>query len=117
MPGRRCLPCLVRLQAGLRAGFFTARPRAVPVAQRTVAAAWSWGWLEPEPEGSAAELARASLIRDLTEDLGVNAAGVDVALRLLDQVHGLRAALRAVLEGLPPEARSALLMSLRGSGE
>ena len=77
----------------------------------------SEGWLEPEPEGSAAELARASLIRDLTEDLGVNAAGVDVALRLLDQVHGLRAALRAVLEGLPPEARSALLMSLRGSGE
>lgn len=77
----------------------------------------SEGWLSSEPDRPVAELARAALIRDLTEDLGVNAEGVDVALSLLDQLHGLRAALRAVLEGLPPEARAAALASLRGGLE
>ncbi|MDQ1078973.1 hypothetical protein [Pseudoroseomonas cervicalis] len=77
----------------------------------------SEGWLSSEAERPVAELARVALIRDLTEELGVNAAGVDVALRLLDQLHGLRAALRAVLEGLPPEARAAALASLRGDLE
>ncbi|MBL8675202.1 MAG: hypothetical protein IPK81_03585 [Rhodospirillales bacterium] len=47
----------------------------------------------PEPAFSEADLARALLIRDLTDDLGVNAAGVGVILDLLDQVHGLRRAL------------------------
>ncbi|WBV43478.1 chaperone modulator CbpM [Pseudoroseomonas cervicalis] len=75
------------------------------------------GWLSSEPERPAAELARAALIRELTEELGVNTEGVDVALRLLDQLHGLRAALRAVLEGLPVEARAAALLSLRGGLE
>ena len=64
-------------------------------------------WIEEEwlaPSGSASELAfseadlaRATLIRDLKQDLGVNDEGVGVILNLLDQVHGLRKALADVL--------------------
>ena len=42
---------------------------------------------------SEADLARAKLIRDLLQDLGVNDEGVGVILNLLDQMHGLRKAL------------------------
>jgi chaperone modulatory protein CbpM len=49
---------------------------------------------------SEADLARAKLIRDLTEDLGVNAEGVGIVLHLLDQVHGLRRAMAEVLNSL-----------------
>lgn len=57
----------------------------------------SEGWLIPgggaEPEYRESDLARARLIRDLTDDFGVNAEGVGVILHLIDQVHGLRGAL------------------------
>ena len=43
------------------------------------------------------DLARASLIRDLKDKMGVNDAGLDVILHLIDQVHGLRRALAATL--------------------
>jgi len=42
---------------------------------------------------SDAELARLRTIRRLGEDLGLNAAGVEVALRLVDEVRTLRKAL------------------------
>ncbi len=51
----------------------------------------------PERAFTEADLARAQLIRDLTDDLGVNAEGVGVVLNLLDQVHGLRNVLAEVL--------------------
>lgn len=56
------------------------------------------GWLVPgETETELifyeVDLARAQLIRDLMDDLGVNAEGVGVVLSLVDQVHGLRNAL------------------------
>lgn len=56
-----------------------------------------------------ADLARARLIRDLIQDMGVNNEGVSVILHLLDQVHGLRKALADILERVqgrpaPPEA-------------
>lgn len=55
------------------------------------------GWLVPargqEFEYNETDLARAQLIRDLRDDLGVNAEGVDVILHLVDQMHGLRGAL------------------------
>jgi chaperone modulatory protein CbpM len=55
------------------------------------------GWIVPargqEHEYSETDLARAQLIRDLMEDLGVNAEGVGVVLHLVDQMHGLRGAL------------------------
>ena len=42
---------------------------------------------------SEAELARLRTIRRLGEDLGLNAAGVEVALRLVDEIRTLRKAL------------------------
>lgn len=61
----------------------------------------------PELAFSEADLARAQLIRDLIQDLGVNHEGVGVILSLLDQVHGLRKALADVLQSI--SERSALL--------
>ena len=60
-------------------------------------------WLVPsgtamDQEFSEADLARAKLIQDLMQDLGVNEEGVGVILNLLDQVHGLRKALADVLQ-------------------
>jgi DNA-binding transcriptional MerR regulator len=40
-----------------------------------------------------AELARLRTIRRLGEDLGLNAAGVEVALRLVDEIRTLRSVL------------------------
>ena len=40
-----------------------------------------------------AELARLRKIRRLREDLGLNASGIEVALRLLDEIQALRATL------------------------
>ncbi len=59
------------------------------------------GWLVPgQREGrvhySDVDLARAHLINDLS-GLGVNEAGVPIVLDLVDQLHGLRRALRDVL--------------------
>ncbi|WP_228126854.1 chaperone modulator CbpM [Candidatus Viadribacter manganicus] len=51
----------------------------------------------PERTFTEADLARVQLIRDLTDDLGVNAEGVGVVLSLVDQVHGLRNVLAEVL--------------------
>lgn len=41
-----------------------------------------------------ADVARAQLIHDLEEGMGVNNAGISVALHLLDQLHCLRNAIR-----------------------
>jgi chaperone modulatory protein CbpM len=66
------------------------------------------GWLVPrrEPAGgefSDVDLARAQLIRDLQQDLGVNDEGVSVILDLIDQVHGLRRTLRELLAAISQE--------------
>jgi chaperone modulatory protein CbpM len=60
------------------------------------------GWLippqtEPELVFSDVDLARAQLIRDLREDLGVNDEGIEVILHLVDQMHGLRATMQELL--------------------
>lgn len=60
-------------------------------------------WLLPEgpreePKFSEEDLARAGLIRDLQQDMGVNSEGVGVILDLLDQIHGLRRALAGKIE-------------------
>lgn len=60
-------------------------------------------WLVPTGAGeevafSKADLARAQLILDLLEELGVNSEGVGVILHLVDQVHGLRSAMASLLE-------------------
>jgi chaperone modulatory protein CbpM len=60
------------------------------------------GWLLPiEADAdrlSEIDLARAQLIFDLTANLGVNDEGVPVILDLIDQVHGLRRAMRELLK-------------------
>jgi chaperone modulatory protein CbpM len=61
------------------------------------------GWLCPgvekaEPSSlSDADLARAQLICDLKDDLGINDEGIEVILDLLDQIHGLRMVMRQIL--------------------
>ena len=65
------------------------------------------------------DLARANLIRDLKDKMGVNDEGLDVVLHLVDQMHALRRALSAALE---IRARSTALVgaikspSVRASG-
>ncbi|MGH8113311.1 MAG: chaperone modulator CbpM [Rhodanobacteraceae bacterium] len=60
-------------------------------------------WIVPEatpagPAFSDVDAARVRLIQDLSGELGVNGAGVDVILHLVDQLHGLRRALAALRE-------------------
>jgi chaperone modulatory protein CbpM len=68
----------------------------------------------PELAFSEADLARAQLIRDLIEDMGVNDEGVSVILNLVDQMHGLRRALAETLNAVrersapPPDAGSSM---------
>ncbi len=61
------------------------------------------GWLAPRQSDaclilSEVDAARAQLIRDLRESIGVNDECIGVILNLVDQVHGLRSILRALLE-------------------
>jgi chaperone modulatory protein CbpM len=73
-------------------------------------------WIEEEwviPARSADEhaftdmdLARANLIRDLKDNMGVNNEGLGVILHLLDQMHSLRRALAATLESARDGRRS-----------
>ena len=56
-------------------------------------------WLIPmhEAEQEAftdADVARALLIQELEHNFGVNQPGINVALHLLDQLHGARASLK-----------------------
>jgi chaperone modulatory protein CbpM len=75
-------------------------------------------WLVPgrtatETAFSEADLARAKLIQDLRQDLGVNDEGVGIILNLLDQLHGLRKALADTLQSMherpgPPDPGAAM---------
>lgn len=61
------------------------------------------GWITIEENAigeplSEADLARCDLICDLKQSMGVNDDGIDVILNLLDQIHGLRHALRETLD-------------------
>jgi chaperone modulatory protein CbpM len=81
------------------------------------------GWLVPRRSGpervfSELDLARAWLIRDLRDGMGVNDEGIAVALGLLDQVHGLRQALHrmsSALHALPEPLRREILAGLQGA--
>ena len=81
------------------------------------------GWLVPRRSGSERvfselDLARAWLIRDLRDGMGVNDEGIAVALGLLDQVHGLRQALwrmSSALHALPEPLRQDILLWLQGA--
>lgn len=67
------------------------------------------GWIIPggtevERAFYEADLARAQLIRDLIEDLGVNTEGVGVVLNLVDQLHGVRSALAQIVGAAQDDA-------------
>jgi len=60
-------------------------------------------WLIPDETAgemtfSDADVARAQLIMDLKNSLGVNNEGVGVILHLVDQIHGLRKVLTELLQ-------------------
>jgi chaperone modulatory protein CbpM len=66
------------------------------------------GWLvlrqDPDAGGfSDIDVARAQLIRDLQQDIGVNEEGVSVILDLIDQIHGLRRTLRELISAVGEE--------------
>ena len=83
------------------------------------------GWLMPQRAGpervfSELDLARAWLIRDMRDGMGVNDEGIAVALGLLDQVHGLRQALRrlgSALDALPEPLRREIVAELQGAAD
>jgi chaperone modulatory protein CbpM len=78
---------------------------------RDVVEAWvAEGWLRPQrtergPLFTEMDVARAQLICDLREDMGVNEEGIAIILDLIDQMHGLRKTLRELCEavGLQPD--------------
>lgn len=75
--------------------------------QETLEVCISEEWLLPneasgEPAFSEIDLARAQLIRDLKQDMGVNDQGIGIILNLLDQMHSLR---KAMAETLPHKRR------------
>jgi chaperone modulatory protein CbpM len=69
------------------------------------------GWLVPvRRDGTASfsevDVARARLIQDLQRHLGVNDEAVPVILDLVDQMHGLRRALRELTAALAAQPES-----------
>jgi chaperone modulatory protein CbpM len=85
------------------------------------------GWIKPAdalaPSYSEADLARATLICNLEDELGFAEEDVPVLLNLIDQIHGLRAELKvllAALDELPPDLRATVRMQItqtRGPGK
>jgi len=79
--------------------------------EQGVLEAWvAAGWIvppqsSPEPMFSDVDLARAHLIRDLREDLGVNDEGIGVILHLLDQMHGLHRSMWSLVEEMRASGR------------
>jgi chaperone modulatory protein CbpM len=71
---------------------------------------------DEEAQGfSEADIARAELIRNLEDELGFAEEDVPVLLSLIDQIHGLRAELRGLLEALedlPPDMRTTVRMRI-----
>jgi chaperone modulatory protein CbpM len=77
------------------------------------------GWIKPAdaraPNYSEADLARAALICNLEDELGFAEEDVPVLLNLIDQIHGLRAELKGLveaLEDLPPDIRATVRMRI-----
>ena len=84
----------------------------------------SQGWIKPAGEiaqtYSEADLARAALICNLEDELGFAEEDVPVLLNLIDQIHGLRAELKGLvdaLEDLPPDVRATVRMRITTSRE
>jgi chaperone modulatory protein CbpM len=79
----------------------------------------SQGWIKPADDRaqsySEADLARAMLICNLEDELGFAEEDVPVLLNLIDQIHGLRAELKGLvdaLDDLPPDIRATVRMRI-----
>jgi chaperone modulatory protein CbpM len=77
------------------------------------------GWIKPADAAaqsySEADLARATLICNLEDELGFSEEDVPVLLNLIDQIHGLRAELRdlvSVLDALPEDVRGVVRLRI-----
>ncbi|WP_320203140.1 MerR family transcriptional regulator [Agrobacterium rosae] len=62
-------------------------------------------WLVPDTASGErrfrdADVARGRLILDLVQRMGVNAAGVDVVMDLVDQLHGVRGTMQELLTAI-----------------
>jgi chaperone modulatory protein CbpM len=84
----------------------------------------SQGWIKPQDEAaqsfSEADLARAVLICNLEDQLGFAEDDVPVLLNLIDQIHGLRAELKGLLDALddlPPDVRATVRMRITSRRE
>lgn len=82
------------------------------------------GWIKPAAAQSysEADLARAALICNLEDELGFAEEDVPVLLNLIDQIHGLRAELKGLLdalEDLPEDVRTTVRVRIatRREGE
>ena len=106
-------------------GNVTMRTREFLLAARLHAStldAWvAAGWLIPfrdaeTMEFSETDLARARLVHDLQDDMGVNDEAIPIILDLIDQMHGLRRILRAVATAVcvqPEEMRQRIVAEIR----
>ena len=80
------------------------------------------GWVRPDDSRGTrrfgeVDLARGQLILDLTDRMGVNDAGVDLVMELIDQLHGLRCSMRsmmAAIECQDDETRLRIIRRLNG---
>ncbi|MGR9355672.1 chaperone modulator CbpM [Rhizobium leguminosarum] len=68
------------------------------------------GWLIPETSGGQrqfrdADVARARLILDLMGNMGVNEAGVDIVMELVDELHGLRGTMGKLMTAISKQER------------
>ena len=77
------------------------------------------GWIRPvdaaAPGFSEADIARATLICNLEDELGFDEDDVPVLLNLIDQIHGLRAELMGILtalDELPDDVRSTVRLRI-----
>jgi chaperone modulatory protein CbpM len=83
---------------------------SITIARERLEAWIEAGWICPgeaadkQPELSEMDIARAQLICDLKDDLGINDEGVEVILDLLDQLYGLRRAMREMMESMSGRA-------------
>jgi chaperone modulatory protein CbpM len=78
-------------------------------------------WVRPQAEADGGwtfheiDIARLRFIHEMRRDLGVNDEAIPLVLNLLDQVYGLRDALRTMtraIERQPPEVRDVLLQAI-----
>ncbi|MBB5533990.1 chaperone modulator CbpM [Rhizobium giardinii] len=91
----------------------------------SVLAVWiEQGWLVPDTTGleqqfREADVARGQLILEMTRDMGVNEAGVDLVMELVDQLHSLRGTMQDLMAAIgqqDEEAQFKILQSLDRHG-